>query len=80
MEQGSDEAFGLSVRLWPVGTCASVPDAEVAAGKCVDSAAVAGAVVRENLLDDDAVACEKVVARWRKPAAVTARSSRSTSA
>src|SRR5512132_3761126 len=54
-EQRADEAFGLAVRLWPVGTRAAVPDPERATGERVDPSAVTGAVVGEDPLDLDPV-------------------------
>jgi hypothetical protein len=58
-EQGADEALGLSVRLWSVGACAEVADAEQATGERVDARAVGAAVVGEHALDADAVALEE---------------------
>src|SRR5438309_1482639 len=56
VDQGADEAFGLSVCLRPVRAGAQVADAEMAAGERVQGAAVAGAVVAEDCFDMYAVA------------------------
>src|SRR6266550_1177022 len=56
VDQGADEAFSLSVCLWPVGAGAQVADAELAACERVQGASVAGAVVAEDCFDSYAVA------------------------
>jgi len=53
---GADESLCFAVCLRPVGASAQVADAEPSAGECVDDAAVAGAVVAEDSLDDDPMA------------------------
>src|ERR671924_540199 len=56
VEERADKALCLAVCLRPVGTGASVADAQPPAGECVHKAAVTGAVVAEDGLDDDPVA------------------------
>src|SRR5215213_5871675 len=56
VEQGSDEAFGFPICLWPVGPGAEVADRELAAGDGVHERAVGGAVVGQDRFDLDAVA------------------------
>ena len=78
-EQGADEAFGLAVGAGPVGPGAEVFDPERPAGDRVDRRAVGGAVVGQHRFDADAVAGEVRDRARRKPIAVAAFSSASTS-
>src|SRR6266571_4715421 len=55
-EHGADESLCLAVGLWPVGPGAQVANPQCAAGDRVDERAIAGAVIREQLLDGHAVA------------------------
>jgi hypothetical protein len=57
-----------------------VADAEASAGECVDEAAVTGAVIAEDSLDDDPVAAVEGDCSLEEAAAVLALSSVRTSA
>jgi hypothetical protein len=52
---GLDEAFGLSVGLWAVGSGEAMLDAELEAGGGKEPGAISGAAVGEDALDEDAV-------------------------
>ena len=64
---GLDEAFGLAVGSWRIGSGAAVFDLHLLAGESEEAGAIAGAVVGEQSADADAVTSEELDRRALYP-------------
>jgi len=53
--EGLDEAFGLAIGLWAIGSGEEMADAQLEAGSGEEIGAISRAAIGEDLLDEDAV-------------------------
>ena len=56
---GLDEAFGLAVGLWAIGSCEEMADAQLVAGSGKEFGGISRAAIGEDALDEDAMSFEE---------------------